>query len=826
MLYVNPFDLLQITVQHLSDVDAATISRARRKLLAELELSDTNTILHAGVDLNRGDCLRAIDDLDYRDKREFHFFIYQHNHLKRFLTKGRLSFFENYQAESIYKLPEFLDFISHFFAEKYDNVLLENYKRSNRDAVANILSVKPITNKAYYEKCYKSTYAFVKDLDNWIKEIVKDIANNESLFISKKFAGLDELIIEKVNVFLLNLLPSYFQILRNQIALSIRNLATDINNDHSLYEPAFKLIDIANNISTDALTRQKITKGYFDIKKNYDYDLLNLRVQKNAEEQSLIISTWQNTENQIANINMEIEEGNSKFIYSDFFTLDTLIYQIANPSKLNSLTNNFQGIRNQVASKIRSLAITINNEPYHKYKVAYDLINIAHGINTDGDVAKNVSSTFQTIKKNFDKEIKNQRAALKSKHYADLEKLKAQKQEEEANNQILSTWINKANQIATITKEILDGESKFISSDFFSLDTLIIQIADPCKLNSLSENFQNVRNQLASKVRFLAITINNEPHHQYRVAYELINIAKSINIDGEIADNVSSIYQSIKNNFEKLVGQQHAAEKSKHDASSQPTVEIKKKLETKKKNITTNTKIFAAILLLGTLITFFVVIYPRSPNDPITNISSNKNISPFIGNSKSNSKTTSPFIGSPKSSSSSNKITAIPYKPPPPSKPVYSFPHIPNGNITGCLGIRKQYNNNLDTKLIIACGSNTDAAVKLVNYATDKSIRYVYIRKNSNYTIRNIPEGKYYLKIAYGEEWGIKAGESFCEGRFTSNGIYKKGDKILDYTLIYHEDGSYQIPSFSLKLNVTYNTSEGMKNFSTNYITENDFYNE
>lgn len=406
MHYINPYDLLEINTDNLADVDSATINKAKRKLLAEIELSDSNTIIHGGIELNRGDCLKAIDDLDNRDKKEFHFFIYQHKHLKRFLTKGKISFFENYQAESIYKLPEFLDFISQYFAEQYDKILLENYKQWNSEVVKIILSVKPITNEAHYERCYKSTYSFVKETDNEINEITKDIKNNKSPFIAKKFKGIDTAIIEKVNVPILNLLPSYFQVLRNQLASSIRTLAIDINNDpYSLYEPAFKVIDIANNISTDALTRQKLIKDHDIIKRNYKSHLTKQQTQEKENAETQLLSWWRKKVNQIEEIKDEIEDGESKYISSDFYSLDKVVYEITDPPKLNTLPDNFQSIRNDIASTVRSLAITVNNEPHHKHKVAYDLISIAYSINADGDIAEKVSDAYTVIKRNFDKKV-------------------------------------------------------------------------------------------------------------------------------------------------------------------------------------------------------------------------------------------------------------------------------------------------------------------------------------------------------------------------------------------------------------------------------------
>ena len=135
MQYINPFSLLNIKSDNLADVNNAIINRAKRKLLAEIELSDDNTTDYYGYELTKSDCIRVIDELDNKDKKEFHFYINQNEHLNNFLSTRSLSFFENYKIDSIYKLPEFLDFISPYFCEQYDKILSENYKTGNEKAV-------------------------------------------------------------------------------------------------------------------------------------------------------------------------------------------------------------------------------------------------------------------------------------------------------------------------------------------------------------------------------------------------------------------------------------------------------------------------------------------------------------------------------------------------------------------------------------------------------------------------------------------------------------------------------------------------------------------
>lgn len=150
--------------------------------------------------------------------------------------------------------------------------------------------------------------------------------------------------------------------------------------------------------------------------------------------------------------------------------------------------------------------------------------------------------------------------------------------------------------------------------------------------------------------------------------------------------------------------------------------------------------------------------------------------------------------------------------------------YVSNGELSDCNEIKPKYNKGLDNKLLITVGSNASVAVKLINISNEKCIRYVFINKNSTYSIRNIPEGRYYLKIAYGDDWSIMDRQLNCTGRFTKNALFEKGEDILDYNLVY-SGNDYRVPSFSLKLDVII-TEERMNSFNTDKINENDFYNE
>jgi curved DNA-binding protein CbpA len=144
---------------------------------------------------------------------------------------------------------------------------------------------------------------------------------------------------------------------------------------------------------------------------------------------------------------------------------------------------------------------------------------------------------------------------------------------------------------------------------------------------------------------------------------------------------------------------------------------------------------------------------------------------------------------------------------------------VSNGQLPYCYNFVPK-KSKIDNYLEVHVGGGTDVAIKVMNLQTDKCIRYVFINSGSTYRIRNIPEGTYYLKIAYGKDWFSKVENGKCVGKFIRNPIYEKGEDIMDFNLQYTTDG-YRIPSFQLKLDVI--ATNTMNTFNSQNISENDF---
>lgn len=146
-----------------------------------------------------------------------------------------------------------------------------------------------------------------------------------------------------------------------------------------------------------------------------------------------------------------------------------------------------------------------------------------------------------------------------------------------------------------------------------------------------------------------------------------------------------------------------------------------------------------------------------------------------------------------------------------------------SGSVPKCISYTPKYDLSIDNYLRIRLGGNSDAIIKLINNTSNQCIRVVYVQANDEYLIKNIPEGYYYVKIAFGNDWRILKKGYNCTGRFFNNDSYSEGKDLLDYFLIREENG-YQIPSYEIILEVR--TKNKNNKFDTEKISEEEFFNE
>lgn len=154
--------------------------------------------------------------------------------------------------------------------------------------------------------------------------------------------------------------------------------------------------------------------------------------------------------------------------------------------------------------------------------------------------------------------------------------------------------------------------------------------------------------------------------------------------------------------------------------------------------------------------------------------------------------------------------------------------NIRSGANPNCGNINEEFDDSLDNQLLVHVGQNADVVVKLMQ-ETGGCSRIVYIKAGDTCSIKNIPEGVYYLKLAYGKDLYQSEKNGQCITKFLINPLYKIGEEKLDFNILKKTEtinnqlyNSWQIPSFELTLDARYDLDEG-QNFNSNSISVEEF---
>lgn len=140
----------------------------------------------------------------------------------------------------------------------------------------------------------------------------------------------------------------------------------------------------------------------------------------------------------------------------------------------------------------------------------------------------------------------------------------------------------------------------------------------------------------------------------------------------------------------------------------------------------------------------------------------------------------------------------------------------PDEDMSENYGIKPIYGIQ-DNYFDITIGNGCNVAVKIMDCHTNKCIRYVYVAENSTTTVQEIPQGIYYLKLAYGYDWMSFGENGEKTGKFTRIVSYERSQDTFDFGM----KNSTEERNFSLEINVVDSKLEN--NFLTTPINEEEF---
>jgi hypothetical protein len=368
MQFINPIEILQLTtVADSSQIDSDTIKKAKRRLFADIDLSDNGHYEYYGLQLSKGDCEKAIDELSNNDLKEFYLYLTSNKKLNEFLVNGNENVFESFKQDSIFKLPDFVNFISPYYASKFDKALASAFEDEEVELLKSILKTSFLVSQNNVNTAYKSVSNILQNRLSEISEIRTDIKNEESVYDDDDIHEVVDLVTDYFPTESLNCLPNYFQSQILKIANEINYLNVAIWDNFDNTQVSQDLLEHILTLNIDGLNKPTFQKNYEIVKrKNQE----RIEEERNAP----ILRKYAGY---LIQTKTKLEEIESKTITPN--SLLSWVNSSISVSDVNRLPRTFDEIKNQVALSLRAMSVSVWNS-YSNIDVSIDLINKANNI--------------------------------------------------------------------------------------------------------------------------------------------------------------------------------------------------------------------------------------------------------------------------------------------------------------------------------------------------------------------------------------------------------------------------------------------------------------
>lgn len=395
MLYINPIEILELKDKEVNEIDSSIIKKSKRRLFANIDLSDSGFCEYNGQKLTKSDCERAIEELEDRNKIEFYSHLSTNLKLNKFLANGSNELLNSIKQESIYKLPEFVDFISPFFSAKIDHILLKSFQNKDLELFSSALRAEYLISKSDLNKAYKNLGNEIQQRIVETNKLKKEIKEDESDYTDDNIDDVIKVIKKRFPSEFLNKLPVYFQSQINKIAASINFLQLNIWNEFNTTSVPLSLLEYLLELNIESVSKPTFEKNYNIVKKKHEE---RIEQEKNApliKKWAKILISIQSKIDDVENETLKANDALS-FVKSSFDLGD-----------LNALPSFANEIRTQIGYSIRSISIASWNKQ-SDIKNALALINYSLRIN----VNESTKSKFQQDKNELEKLEKKYKGVL------------------------------------------------------------------------------------------------------------------------------------------------------------------------------------------------------------------------------------------------------------------------------------------------------------------------------------------------------------------------------------------------------------------------------
>jgi hypothetical protein len=371
MFFLNPIEILELNDKDLEAIDSNLIKKAKKRLFADIELSDYGSFDYLGNTFSKSEVENSINQLENPDLLEIYYFVSQYRELQNFLSSSDTNLFKNFRREGIFILDQVINFISPYYANSLNKVILGIYLSESANYFKDVVSEKHLLTIQDQDRAFKSLEVYLKQKIQDIDDDAASIRNKEGRIteqdISILFANYKS-ILKSVNI---KVLPLIFQSLKNDCALAIRSFSNNAYNNFDIDSQAASMLQYALTFGADHLTDKKIRDDFEEITNRINEKLVK-------ERHAPLLKDWAAT---LKSLNVSTEGIENKTIQSSDFDLTILTKYLS----VNDTPIELIEIRDQIALSLRSLSISIWNK-HSDIKKALAVMDAALKIKTSVEV--------------------------------------------------------------------------------------------------------------------------------------------------------------------------------------------------------------------------------------------------------------------------------------------------------------------------------------------------------------------------------------------------------------------------------------------------------
>lgn len=250
--YRSPFHFLPSDALKFP-LDPIILLRAKKKLLAELEISDEST-----GDFSKNDLLQWFDHLK-QEELLHHKYIYDHPSLLKFLEEGKVT--DSSWTISLPQDTELQEFILALVEPQFDHLFEEAFREGDVARINELAALSLPNKEKRGRHYYHSTLQLLTANYHQLLELTKE-------WTPHREPELRELMSSSFFL-LLPHLPVYFQPMRDEFAMTLMRFAEDpVNEKYKLKKLTTDLVMLSETLGASAAAQEVInakkTKLFLD----------------------------------------------------------------------------------------------------------------------------------------------------------------------------------------------------------------------------------------------------------------------------------------------------------------------------------------------------------------------------------------------------------------------------------------------------------------------------------------------------------------------------------------------------------------------------------